>query len=56
MKKKRVKKAPKVDLFEEVNLLQEKLMKMYKDREEKGYKSDFLLSDIKALEIEINDK
>lgn len=48
--------AKKKDLFEEVNELQEKLMSMYKDRKDKGYKSDFLLSEIKNLEVSINEK
>lgn len=34
--------------------LQDKLNKMYADREEKGYKSDYLISDMKDLEIRIS--
>lgn len=47
-------KSKKVDSFEEVAKLQEKLMEMYKDREEKGYKSEYLIKEIQELEAEVN--
>jgi len=48
------KRKKEQDIFEEANLLQDKLMLMYEDRKIKGYKSLYKLSDIKSLEVEIN--
>ena len=48
------KKQVKRDIFEEVTEKQAQLMSMYEDRKLKGYKSQYLLSDIKKLEIEVN--
>jgi len=42
------------DLFEELIVLQEALMQMYEDRDLKGYKSIYKVSDIQALEVEVN--
>jgi len=44
-----------IDLFKKVSELQEQLMLMYEDRDLKGYQSKYLLTDIKALEVEINE-
>jgi len=48
-------KKKKTDLFKKVSELQEQLTNMYKDRDEKGYQSKYLLTDIKKLEIEVNE-